>query len=63
LKNISENDKTEIIKQGFDLNSEGKISLRKYYESAEESSLFQLRGYNIKFESIRRTQLYKKLFQ
>ncbi len=50
-----------IIKIGFRLNQEGKISLKKYYESTDPYSLYQLKGYNIKYETIRRTTLYENL--
>ena len=59
--NISEDEKIEIIKKGFQLNQEGKISLKKYYESTQEYSLFQSKGYSVKSESIRKTTLYQKL--
>jgi len=45
LGNLSEDEKIEIIKTGFQLQAEGKISLKKYYES----TVFQLKGYNIKY--------------
>jgi len=62
LGNISEEEKIEIIKLGFQLQSEGKISLKKYYEGVSEpNSLFQLKGYSIKYESIRRIKLYQNL--
>ena len=61
LGKISEEDKIEIIKLGFQLQNEGKISLKKYYEGTETHSLFQLKGYSIKYESIRRTKLYHSL--
>lgn len=61
LGNIYEQDKIEIIERGFQLNQEGKISLKKYYQSTEKYSLFQFKGYNIKYESIRRTKLYLRL--
>ena len=61
LGKISEEDKIEIIKLGFQLQNEGKISLKKYYEGTETDSLFQLKGYSIKYESIRRTTLYQSL--
>jgi len=61
LGNIPEEEKIEIIKLGFQIQAEGKISLKKYYESTEKYSLFQLKGYSIKYESVRRTQLYKQL--
>jgi hypothetical protein len=35
LGKISEEEKIEIIQLGFQLNQEGKISLKKYYESTE----------------------------
>ena len=61
LKRISEEEGLEIIRRGFQLQNEGRISLKKYYEGTEEYSLFQNRGYRIKYESIRRTSLYKSL--
>jgi len=33
LSQISEEEETEIIQRGFQLQAEGKISLKKYYES------------------------------
>ena len=62
LGKISEEDKIQIIKTGFRLNqAEGKISLKKYYESTDSNSLFQLKGYSIKYDSIRRIKLYQQL--
>ena len=61
LGKISEEDKIQIIKTGFRLNQEGKISLKKYYESTDPNSLFQSKGYFIQYESIRRTKLYQQL--
>ncbi len=61
LGNLSEQEKTEVIRLGFQMQSQGKISLKKYYESTDPNSLFQLKGYNIKYETIRPTQLYQQL--
>ena len=61
LGTISEQEKIEIIQRGFQLQAEGKISLKKYYESTDPNSLFQSKGYSIKYESIRRTKLYQSL--
>ena len=61
LGKISEEEKIEIIKTGFQLQAEGKISLKKYYKSTDPNSLFQSKGYNIKYETIRRTKLYRSL--
>ena len=61
LSKISEQEKIEIIQIGFRLNQEGKISLKNYYESTDPCSLFQFKGYSIKYESIRRTKLYQQL--
>ena len=58
---ILEDEQIEIIKLGFQLQAEGKISLKKYYESTDPYSLFQSKGYKIKYESIRRTKLYQQL--
>ncbi len=61
LSKISEQEKIEIIQRGFQLQAEGKISLKKYYEDTETDSLFQLKGYNIKYEAIRKNRLYQSL--
>ena len=61
LVKILEQEKIEIIKTGFRLNQEGKISLKKYDEDTGEYKLFQVKGYHIKYESIRRTKLYTNL--
>ena len=61
LGNLSDDEKIEIIQTGFQRQAEGKISLKKYYEGTETHSLFQLKGYSIKYESIRRTKLYQQL--
>jgi len=36
LGKISKDEKIELIKTGFQLNQEGKIFLKNYYESTEE---------------------------
>ena len=61
LSQISEQEKIEIIQKGFQLQSEGRISLKKYYEGTDPNSLFQSKGYSIKYETIRRTKLYQTL--
>ena len=61
LGKILKEEKIEIIQTGFQLQAEGKISLKKYYESIDPNSLFQSKGYSIKYDSIRRTKLYSKL--
>jgi len=61
LGTISKQEKIEIIQTGFQLQAEGKISLKKYYESTDPNSLFQSKGYSIKYESIRRIKLFQQL--
>jgi hypothetical protein len=63
LGKISEEKKAKIIEKGFQLEAEGKISLKKYYESTQEFSLFPLNGYSIKYESIRHNKIYIQLKQ
>ena len=58
---IPKQERIEIIKTGFRLNQEGKISLKKYYQSTDPYSLFQSKGYSMKYEAIRKTNLYKQL--
>jgi len=59
--NLSEQEKIEIIKTGFQRQAENKISLKKYYESTDPYSLFQSKGYSIKYETVRGTKLYQNL--
>ncbi len=56
---ILEQEKIEIIQRGFQLQAEGKISLKKYYEGTETDSLFQLKGYQIKYETIRKDMSFQ----
>ena len=46
LSQISEEERVEIIKKGFQLQAEGKISLKKYSQSTDPDSLFQSKGGN-----------------
>jgi len=61
LSKIPEDDQIEIIQTGFQRQEEGIISLKKYYQSTAEYSLFPLKGYSIRYEAIRKTNLYKQL--
>lgn len=62
LGKISEEEKIEMIKTGFSLDKELTISLKKYYEGGNEvDSLSELRGYQIKYETIRCTKLDQNL--
>lgn len=58
-----EQEKVEIIELGFQLNKEGKLSLKKYYEGKGEDTLFEWKGYQIKYDSIRKTKVYQQLSQ
>jgi len=58
---IPEEERIEIIQKGFQRQAHGTISLKKYYESKDPDSLFEWKGYNIKYETIRRTKLYQNL--
>ena len=60
LGNLSEAERIKIIQKGFQLNQDGKISLKKYYEGTDQYSLFVSKGYQIKYETIRRTKLYQQ---
>jgi hypothetical protein len=61
LGKISEQEKVEIIKLGFQRNQEKKISLKNYYQGKGESTLFQWKGYQIKYDTIRKTKVYQQL--
>ena len=61
LRKISKQEKNDIIKLGFRLNQEGRISLKKYYEGKGEDTLFEWKGYQIKYDTIRKTKLYQQL--
>lgn len=58
---ISEQEKVEIIKLGFQRNQEKKISLKKYYEGKGEFTLFEWKGYQIKYDTMRKTKVYQQL--
>lgn len=60
LSQISEKEKIDLIKTGFQLQAEGKIFLKKYYKSTQEYSLFQSKGYSSKYETIRKITLFKQ---
>jgi hypothetical protein len=61
FEQLRDDEKIEVIQTSFCLNQEKKISLKKYYEGTGESTLFDWKGYQIKFNSIRKTKLYKQL--
>lgn len=63
LGKISEQEKVEIIKLGFQRNQEKKISLKTYYQGKGEFTLFQWKGYQIKYDTIRKTKVYQQLSQ
>jgi hypothetical protein len=56
---LSEIEQVDIIQTEFHLQAEGKISLKKYYQWLEEYTLFEWKGFKIKYETIRRTNLYQ----
>lgn len=60
LTKILEEEKIEIIQIGFQRQAERKISLKKYYEGTGEFTLFEWKGYNIKYDTIRKTKLYQQ---
>ena len=61
LSNLTQQERIEIIQKGFQLNQEDKISLKKYYETTQEHSLFHHKGYSIKYDTIRKHKLYQQL--
>jgi hypothetical protein len=63
LGKISKQEKVEIIQLGFQLNQEGKISLKKYYQGKGRYTLFEWKGYQIKYDTIRKTKVYQQLSQ
>jgi hypothetical protein len=61
LGEMSEDEKINIIKTGFRLKNDEKISFKQNYEGTEPYSLLQFRGYQIKYETIRLTKFYQNL--
>lgn len=61
LKEISDEEKKEIIKKGLELQRKNLITLKDYYEGDCEGSLIQFKGYRVKYENIRRTRIYKEI--
>lgn len=58
FKEISEKEQIEVILRGFRLQNEEQIILKDYYEG---DFLFKWKGYNLKYETIRRNALFQKL--
>lgn len=61
LGKLSEEEQVEIIQGGFQRNQEEKLSLKEYFEGIGKDTLFEWKGYRIKYESVRKTQLFQKL--
>jgi hypothetical protein len=61
LGKLSEEEQVEIIQLGFQRNQEEKLSLKEYFEGIVKDTLFEWKGYRIKYESVRKTQLFQKL--
>lgn len=61
LGKISEQEKVDIIRLGFQRNQEKKTSLKNYYQGKGEFTLFQWKGYQIKYDTVRKTELYQQL--
>lgn len=60
LKNIKENDLKQIVQLGFRISQLKNISLKDFYETKNMDCLFQLKGYHIKYETIRKHRFYKE---
>lgn len=54
-------DKLEIIQRGFELQEKEKISLKGFYEREGINTLFEWKHFKIKYDSIRKDDLYKQL--
>ena len=61
MESKSFSDVSKIDFKPLSKSEEYNLSLNNYYESKDINSLFQFKGYNIKYESIRRTSIYKSL--
>lgn len=61
LGKLTEEEQIEIIQLGFQRNQEGKLALKEYFEGEGKDTLFESKGYKIKYQSIRKNNLYKKL--
>ena len=62
LGDLPEMEQKQIILNGFDLNRQGLISIRDYYEGEKNAnSRLNTKGYSLKYETVRRSELYKQL--
>ena len=60
FKSLTEEEQIDLIRTGFENQSNG-LSLKEYYEGTNKNSLFDLKGYSLKYDTIRRSNLYKRL--
>jgi hypothetical protein len=61
LHQLDEETQKNIIKEGFKLARRDLIKLKDYYEgTSHPNTLFKLRGYSIKYDSIRKSEIYQK---
>ena len=60
-KEIEKRELEEIIIRGFELLKEGKVKLPEFYEGEEEFSLFSWKKYKVKYNTLRKIDIYKDL--
>lgn len=61
-RNLEEEEQIRIIREGFQLTSERQIDLKHYFEGdGDPNTLSWRKGYKLKYESVRRSPLYRKL--
>lgn len=61
LSQLDEETQIAIIQEGFQFLRRRQIKLKEYYEgTSNKYSLFNLRGFSIKYDTIRKSDLYKK---
>jgi hypothetical protein len=61
LDQLNENEKEEIIRNGFKMREKDLIKLYDYYEGTQDpNSLYQSKGYCISYETVRKDKFYKR---
>lgn len=57
--NLEDEELIEILKIAYDLKEKENISFKVFFESSESPSLYQLKGYKLKYNNLRRTKAFR----
>jgi len=62
LKSLDQEEQIQILREGFQINNETEMDLKSYFEGDDDpNTLYCRKGYKLKYDSVRRSLLFKKL--